>query len=180
MNNRITITNHNPQDITITQQDNQLLFINGGGEVIGITDVKVNGNSVVTNNIAYVIVPTKTSQLTNDSGYLTYETDPTVPSIVKSISLADINSWNNKQNELVSGSNIKTINNNSILGSGNLEVTGIQYTAGDGIRIENEIITNTVTSYNNLSDLPNIPTKTSDLINNSDFVGIFGKSDKLL
>lgn len=176
MNNEIVITNHNPQDITITQQDNQLIFVNGGGEVIGITDVKVNGTSVVTNNIAYVIVPTTTSQLTNNSGYITIndipnETDPTVPYYVKTITRADINNWNNKQDQLVSGNNIKTINNTSLLGSGNIDITGGEsYIAGTGIQIENGVISNTITNYNDLTDLPTIPNKTSDLINDNEFV----------
>lgn len=170
MNNEIIITNHNPQDITITQDDNQLIFINGGGEVIGITDVKVNGESVVTNNVAYVIVPTKTSELTNDSGFITSETDPTVPSYVKAITLADITNWNNKQNTLVSGNTIKTINNETILGSGNINIEGTTYTAGTGINIENNIISNEITNYNDLTDLPDIPTKTSDLLNDSNYV----------
>ena len=171
MNNEIIISNHEPQDITIRQNENQLIFINGGGEVIGVTDVKVNGSSVVTNNIAYVIVPTKTSQLTNDSGFITNETDPTVPSYVKAITLADINNWNNKQDLLVSGTNIKTINNTSLLGSGNIDIqSGGTYTAGNGIDITNNVISNTITSYNDLTDTPTIPTQTSDLINDSDFV----------
>ena len=170
MNSDIIITNHEPQDITIRQQDNQLIFINGGGEVIGITDVKVNGTSVVTNNIAYVIVPTKVSQLQNDSHFITTETDPTVPSVVKSITLADINNWNSKQDNLVSGTNIKTINNTSLLGSGNINIDDISYSAGTGIDITSNVISNTITSYNDLTDTPDIPTKTSDLLNDSDFV----------
>ena len=171
MNNEIVISNHTPQDITITQDENQLIFINGGGEVIGVTDVKVNGTSVVSNNIAYVIVPTKTSELTNNSGFITSENDPTVPSYVKTITLADINSWNNKQDLLVSGTNIKTINNNSLLGSGNIDIQGGEsYSAGTGIDITNGVISNTITSYNDLTDLPTIPNKTSDLINDSNFV----------
>lgn len=175
MENEIIITNHQPQDITITQDENQLIFVNGGGQVIGITDVRVNGSSVVTNNIAYVIVPVKTSQLTNDGAnginpYLSTETDPTVPNYVKAISLADINSWNNKQNELVSGSTIKTINNTSLLGSGNIEIDGAVYTAGTGIDITNNEISNTITSYDDLTDLPTIPEKVSDLINDLDYV----------
>lgn len=41
-------------------------------------------------------IPTKTSDLTNDSGYLTSftETDPTVPSYVKAILSGDITNWN--------------------------------------------------------------------------------------
>lgn len=43
-------------------------------------------------------IPTKTSDLTNDSGFITgyTETDPTVPSYVKNITQANITSWNNK------------------------------------------------------------------------------------
>ena len=63
-----------------------------------------------------------------------------------------------KQETLVSGTNIKTINNTSILGSGNINIQGggSSYTAGDGIDITNDVIsvtgkadTSTVTSLNN-------------------------------
>ena len=45
-------------------------------------------------------IPTKTSQLTNDSGYIKgyTESDPTVPNHVKNISTTDITNWNNKSN----------------------------------------------------------------------------------
>lgn len=160
MNNKIVIKNREPQQISI----------GGGGQVIGVTEVLVNGVDVTVGSIAYVVVPTKTSELTNDSGYITQETDPTIPYYIKQISQADINSWNNKQNALVSGVNIKTINENSILGSGNLDIS-TSYTAGTGIEISEEnVISNTITSYDDLTDLPTIPTKTSDLTNDSDFV----------
>lgn len=58
------------------------------------------------------------------------ETDPTVPAHVKSITEANISTWNGKQATLVSGTNIKTINGDSILGSGNLTIeagAGIDY-----------------------------------------------------
>ena len=48
-----------------------------------------------------------------------------------------------KQDTLVSGTNIKTINNESILGSGNITIEGgggSSYTAGDGIDITNDVI----------------------------------------
>lgn len=158
--NKIVISNREPQQITI----------GGGGQVIGITEVLVNGVDVTVGSVAYVVVPTKTSQLQNDSGFLTQETDPTIPYYIKQITQADINSWNSKQNQLVSGVNIKTINDNSILGSGNLDIS-TSYTAGTGIEItEENVINNTITSYNDLTDLPTIPTKTSDLLNDSDFV----------
>ncbi len=52
-----------------------------------------------------ITVPTKNSQLTNDSGYIT-----------------DSYHDSSKQDTLESGTNIKTINNQSILGSGNITI----------------------------------------------------------
>lgn len=43
-----------------------------------------------------------------------------------------------KQDKLVSGTNIKTINGNSVLGSGNIEIEGKNYSAGDNIEITTE------------------------------------------
>lgn len=54
--------------------------------------------------------------------YITQETDPTVPSHVKNITQSNITSWNNKQEQLISGTNIKTINNQDILGNGNINI----------------------------------------------------------
>ncbi len=156
----ISIRNIEPQQITIS----------GGGEVIGVTKVYVNGIDVTDGTEAYIIVPTETSQLINDSGFITTEDDPTVPAVVKNITAFDINNWNSKQAALVSGSTIKTINSISLLGSGNINVGGTAYVAGTGIYIEGDTITNTITSYNDLTDLPTIPTNTSDLINDSNFV----------
>ena len=63
--------------------------------------------------------------------------------------------------------NIKTVNSQSLLGSGNLLIS--EYTAGNGIDITSNTISNTITSYNDLTDLPTIPTSTSDLSNDSGF-----------
>ena len=59
----------------------------------------------------------------------------------------------NKQDTLVSGTNIKTINNESILGSGNITIEGggSSYTAGDGIDITNDVIS--VTGKASTSDV---------------------------
>lgn len=60
--------------------------------------------------------------------------------------LNDLNTRvNDKQPTLVSGTNIKTINNESILGSGNITIQGggSSYTAGDGIDITSDVISNT-------------------------------------
>ena len=53
------------------------------------------------------------------------ETDPIFSaSAASGITSSDINSWNAKQSALVSGTNIKTINNESILGQGNINIQG--------------------------------------------------------
>lgn len=71
-------------------------------------------------------IPTKTSDLTNDSGFISQEVDPTVPNHVKNITQTNINNWNAKSN--FSG------------------------------------------SYNDLTNKPTIPTKTSQLTNDSNFL----------
>lgn len=49
--------------------------------------------------------------------------------------------WNGKQDALVSGENIKTINFQDILGSGNIQIaTGTTYAEGNGIDIDNNTI----------------------------------------
>lgn len=108
-----------------------------------------------------------------DKGYLTgyTETDPVFQaSAASGITSQDISNWNNKldssdlepyytsaqtdtaisnatsgkQDTLVSGVNIKTINNESLLGSGNIVIQGGSgggsYTAGDNIDITNDVI----------------------------------------
>lgn len=79
--------------------------IQGGGTGSGAVN-SVNGKTGDVNLNAEDVgalpnttkVPTKTSELNNDSGFITgyTETDPTVPSHVKSITQANITNWNNK------------------------------------------------------------------------------------
>ena len=60
----------------------------------------------------------------------------------KFVTSSDKSKWSGKQDALVSGTNIKTINNESILGSGNITIQGggSSYTAGDNINITNDVI----------------------------------------
>lgn len=98
-------------------------------------------------------IPTDTSDLTNGAGFLTSESDPVfsaseaagitstdianwnaklssesdpvfTASAAAGITSTDISNWNGKQDALVSGTNIKTINNTSLLGSGNIDIQG--------------------------------------------------------
>lgn len=123
----------------------------GGGDV---TDVEVNGVSVVDQDgVAEVIVPTKTSDLTNDSDFVSdasyVHTDNNFTTTLKNKldgieAGAEVNDVNDvevdgtsvvsggvasidltgKQDTLVSGTNIKTVNNYSLLGAGNINIQG--------------------------------------------------------
>lgn len=98
---------------------------------------------------------------------------------------------NGKQDTLVSGTNIKTINNNSLLGSGNITIEG----GGTGVDIVtswNSTPTDTSVpsekltkdtldlkldssdafsgDYEDLNNKPTIPSKITDLTNDSDFI----------
>ena len=85
----INITANGTNDALVIEAEQNVLSVNGQVGVVTLD------------------IPTKTSQLTNDSGYIT-------------------NSYHDstKQNTLISGDNIKTINNESILGPGNITISG--------------------------------------------------------
>lgn len=113
-----TLTIEAGTNITLDQEGNILTINSTGGGSGGtsnynaltnkpkINNIELNGNKTSSdlglqpagNYALESEVPTKTSDLTNDSGFITgyTETDPTVPSYVKNISQANITSWNNK------------------------------------------------------------------------------------
>lgn len=113
-------------------------------------------------------IPTNVSQLNNDKNYQTAED---VNSATAGLATkAEVNS---KQDTLVSGTNIKTINGNSLLGSGNIEIQGGSTIAVDDSLsttstnpVQNKIITEALNGKASQSD---IPTKVSELTNDSDF-----------
>lgn len=141
--------------------------------IISVTGITVPTKlSELTNDEGFVNSGEVETQITS-KGYITgfTETDPVFQaSAASGISEQDITNWNNKldssaltpyytsaqtdtaisnatsgkQDTLVSGTNIKTINNQSLLGSGNIEIQGGSgggsYTAGNNIDITNDVI----------------------------------------
>ena len=125
-------------------------------------------------------IPTKTSDLTNDSGYITNEYhDPTKANLTDiPTKTSDLTNDSNyitpsyhdatKQDVLVSGTNIKTINNQNILGSGNIEVEASAVWGSITGNLHNQL-----DLHNELqakADLTDLPTKTSDLTNDSGYI----------
>lgn len=115
-----------------------------------------------------------------------------------------------KQDKLVSGVNIKSINYRSLLGSGNINIETSSVDVDDELDststnpVQNKVITNaldgkansshehttsditdfpvlsdvaTSGSYDDLTDKPSIPTKTSDLTNDGDGTNVFVKDN---
>lgn len=94
-----------------------------------------------------------------------------------------------KQDTLVSGTNIKTINNESLLGSGNINIssggtaTDVKIN-GTSITSNDEADIQTYGTYNastnkiaTMSDLPTVPTKVSDLTNDAGYISGYTETD---
>lgn len=60
--------------------------------------------------------------------------------VLDGISQSDIDAWDAKQDALVSGTNIKTINSQSLLGSGNITITGVEEDNNTIIKNQNDKI----------------------------------------
>jgi len=125
-------------------------------------------------------IPTKTSDLTNDSGYITgyTETDPIYSaSVAAGITSSDITAWNNKSD--FSG-NYNDLTNKPTIPAAQVNS---DWNATSGLaRILNKPTLATVAtsgSYNDLSGKPTIPTKTSDLTNDgSDSTAAYLETDE--
>jgi hypothetical protein len=87
--------------------ENFLVFVRVANQAVDC--VEVYPDEIETTNQA---IPSRLSQLRADSDH-------------RLVTDAEKSAWNGKQAALVSGTNIKTVNGNSILGSGNLDVTQI-------------------------------------------------------
>ena len=134
-------TNKNITDLAKLENETNLLK----------TDV-TNLNNEIKLKADKTEIPTKTSDLTNDSNYIT-------PSYHDAT----------KQDVLVSGTNIKTINNQDILGTGNIELESSSAVWGS---ITGELH-NQQDLHNALqakADITDIPTKTSELTNDSGYI----------
>ena len=152
--------------------------------VISVTGITIpTSNTAFTNDAGYVNSGEVETQITS-KGYLTgyTETDPVFQaSAASGITEQNITNWNNKldssaltpyytsaqtdtaisnatsgkQDTLVSGTNIKTINNQSLLGSGNIEIQGggETYSAGEGIGIDTDNIISVTGNYETIVEL---------------------------
>lgn len=126
------------------------------GAALGATAYQKPNDGIPASDLASGViptVPTNVSAFTNDAGYLTQhqslddyytksEVNAELASKADKTELPDISTLatktelNAKQDALVSGTNIKTINNESILGGGNIEIQG----GGGGMDEDTELL----------------------------------------
>lgn len=109
-----------------------------------INSVELSGNK----SLEDLGIPTKTSELTNDSGFLTSIPDEYVTETELNAGLG------NKQDTLVSGTNIKTVNGESLLGSGNIDIENVSnpVTYGSGTQSQvHTILVVTQSEYDAIS-----------------------------
>lgn len=127
----------------ISEFTNDAGYTTNEGTITGIT---MNGTSKGTSGVVdlgTVITDISGKQDVIDSSHkLDADLVDDTTSTNKFVTASDKSTWSGKQDALVSGTNIKTINNESILGSGNITIQGggSSYTAGDNINITNDVI----------------------------------------
>lgn len=157
--------NHKP-DLSIYATEQELGNYYDKGETDGLLNNKVDTSTLVNDyynkNTVDNLLDTKadTSDLNNY-----YDKTETNSLLNQKANTSDLN---NKQDTLVSGENIKTVNNQSILGSGNIDIQVSQVQANwtetdasDPSYIQNKPNLATVAtsgSYNDLTNTPNLAT----------------------
>lgn len=113
--------------ITITDQNGttSVEVLDGAGTV---KDVQQNGVSVIDNGIANIIVPTKTSEITNDSGFITIN------------DIGDIPSSPSLQNVSIDNKSITKNANNEIQSIGTIDSNGNVIKHWVGTKVEYDLI----------------------------------------
>ena len=129
---------NNKKLVVVANKDNELIVMDNislttnddGSKELVLTQTSTrlsNGNTVKQTKSEAVIYIDSSDVVTSFSPWSSVGS---TASFVKTTSApgkitdTDITNWNNKQDSLVSGTNIKTINNESLLGSGNIEISG--------------------------------------------------------
>lgn len=114
-------------------------------------------------------IPTKTSQLENDSKYITADD---LPSVELPENIATLDDVAKKQDKLVSGENIKTINGQSVLGNGNISIEGGNGNVDLSGYVTKVDADKTYQPKGDYAELTDIPTKVSDLENDKEYISL--------
>lgn len=155
----------------IKSVNNYSLLGSGNLSVGTITGITMNGASKGTSgvvNLGTVITDISGKQDVIDSSHkLDADLVDDTTSTNKFVTASDKTTWNGKQDTLVSGTNIKTINNESILGSGNITIQG----GGTQVQADwNQSDTTAVDYIKNKPTIPTVPTNVSSFTNDAGYI----------
>lgn len=165
-----------------TNEKNKLSNIAAGAQVNVLEGVQVNGSSITpTNKIANIPVPTKTSDITNDSGYITAEDVPegaipssTTPKMNGTAAVGTETAFSRGDHvhpsdtskvDKVTG---KGLSANDFTDTLLTKLNGIE--AGAEVNVQADWNVSSSSSDAFIKNKPSIPSKTSDLTNDNDFV----------
>lgn len=165
-----------------TAEKTKLSGIATGAQVNVLEGVQVNGTSVTpTNKIANIAVPTKTSELTNNSGFITSDDIPegaaastTTPKMDGTAAVGTevtfargdhVHPSDTTKVDKVTGKGLST---NDFTTAEKNKLSGIA--SGAEVNVQSDWNVTSSTSDAFIKNKPSIPTKTSDLTNDSDFV----------
>lgn len=165
-----------------TAEKTKLSGIATGAQVNVLEGVQVNGTSVTpTNKIANIAVPTKTSELTNNSGFITSADIPegaaattTTPKMDGTAAVGTevtfargdhVHPSDTTKVDKVTGKGLST---NDFTTAEKNKLSGIA--SGAEVNVQSDWNVTSSTSDAFIKNKPSIPTKTSDLTNDSDFV----------
>lgn len=144
---------------SIQNKDTNTFYYITDDDATLVSDIQINNNSIVSSGTANIVTKTAYNSLNNR---IATEND-----------LPDISG---KQDTLVSGTNIKTINNTSLLGSGNITISG-----GGGTATDVQINGTSIVSNNTANIITNTAYNSSSnkIATMSDVPDISGKQDKI-
>lgn len=165
-----------------TAEKTKLSGIATGAQVNVLEGVQVNGTSVTpTNKIANIAVPTKTSDLTNNSGFITSDDIPegaaattTTPKMDGTAAVGTevtfargdhVHPSDTTKVDKVTGKGLSTNDFTTALKN---KLDGIA--SGAEVNVQSDWNVTSSTSDAFIKNKPSIPTKTSDLTNDSNFV----------
>lgn len=124
-------------------------------ETDGLLDTKLDVTAYTPTDLSNYYTKSETSGATEISTALASKADTATTYTKTETDNAITAATSTKQDTLVSGTNIKTINGETLLGEGNIDIQGgggSSYTAGDGIDITNDVISVSGVSHNSLAD----------------------------
>ena len=129
-----------------------------GNEVLA-GSLTINGNQTVatTSDLSSYALSSSLATVATSGDYTDLSNTPTIPdeladlqddSTHRVVTDTEKTTWSGKQDALVSGTNIKTINNTSLLGSGNINIT-----SGGGTMVDMRVNNTSVVDANNVGNI---------------------------